>query len=251
MLDISRIKAVTLDLDDTLWPIWPTIERAERALNAWLAPQAPLAARLIADMPSRMGLRAQVERLQPDIAHDMSAMRLALIRLALHQSAEDMGLAEPAFELFYEHRMKVDFYEDALPALVFLAQRMPLVAVSNGNADLHRVGIGAHFHASVSAHEFGVPKPDVRIFHAAARAAGVAAHEVLHVGDDAALDVLGACNAGMQTVWVNRGGHAWTHAVQPDLTVSELGQLCVLFAESPNATAASMPLRTAPSSVAG
>jgi hypothetical protein len=26
-LDVSRIRAITLDLDDTLWPIWPTIAR--------------------------------------------------------------------------------------------------------------------------------------------------------------------------------------------------------------------------------
>ena len=32
-LELSRIRAITLDLDDTLWPIWPTIERAERVLQ--------------------------------------------------------------------------------------------------------------------------------------------------------------------------------------------------------------------------
>ncbi|MDB5930798.1 MAG: HAD-superfamily hydrolase subfamily variant 3, partial [Polaromonas sp.] len=41
MLDLTLVKAVTLDLDDTLWPIWPTIERAEKALNGWLAAHAP------------------------------------------------------------------------------------------------------------------------------------------------------------------------------------------------------------------
>ena len=38
---MSRIHAITLDLDDTLWPIWPTIERAESALQAWLRQHAP------------------------------------------------------------------------------------------------------------------------------------------------------------------------------------------------------------------
>ena len=32
-LDAGRIKAISLDLDDTLWPIWPTIERAEAAIE--------------------------------------------------------------------------------------------------------------------------------------------------------------------------------------------------------------------------
>ena len=44
MLDIARIKAISLDLDDTLWPIWPTIERAEKALHEWLVTNAPMAA---------------------------------------------------------------------------------------------------------------------------------------------------------------------------------------------------------------
>ena len=101
------------------------------------------------------------------------------------------------------------------------------MALSNGNADVHRVGIGAHFKAAISAREFGVGKPDVRIFHAAAAAAGVASHEVLHIGDDAHLDGVGALNAGMQLAWVNRHGHAWDHApLQPHITLSDLRVLC-------------------------
>ena len=37
MLDPGKIKAISIDLDDTLWPIWPVIERAEKALHDWLA----------------------------------------------------------------------------------------------------------------------------------------------------------------------------------------------------------------------
>jgi len=48
---------------------------------------------------------------------------------------------------------------------------------------------------------------------------------VLHIGDDAALDVLGALACGMQTVWVNRGDHPWTHESQPHDTVSSLAEL--------------------------
>lgn len=229
MLQISKIRAITLDLDDTLWPVWPTIERAELALNQWLSQRAPGAAALVADPVMRLKLRDQVLRTRPGIAHDMGSVRREFVRLALHRCGEDTQLAEAASELFLEHRMKVDLFADALPSLAFLAQRFPVVAVSNGNADVHRVGLGAHFHASISAHEFGVGKPDRRIFHAAAAAAGVAPHEVLHVGDDAALDVLGGLDAGMQTVWVNRGQHDWPHEVTPHLTVSDLGQLCALF----------------------
>lgn len=230
MLDISRIKAIGLDLDDTLWPIWPVIARAEAQLLAFLQPLAPEAAAIFSDPARRQALRQEVVRGNPDLSHNMSVLRLESIRTALRHSGEDVSLAEAAFDVFFESRMQVQLYDDAMPALAYLAARYPIIAVSNGNADIHRVGIGQHFAANMSAHVFGVGKPDVRIFHAAAQAAGVASHEVLHVGDDPALDVLGALRAGMQTVWVNRGGLDWQHEQQPHASVTDLGQLCSLLA---------------------
>jgi putative hydrolase of the HAD superfamily len=222
MLDTTRIKAITLDLDDTLWPIWPTIQRAELALAAWLAQRAPGAAALFADKEARLAVRAHVVHSRPELGHDLSAIRRESIRTALHRSQEDTKLAEPSFEVFFAERMRVELFADALPAL---AARFPLVAVSNGTADVARVGLGQFFAHSLSASDSGVAKPDARIFHAAAERVGVAPEQVLHVGDDAALDVLGALAAGMQTVWVNRTQHVWSHAEQPHYTVTDLGQL--------------------------
>lgn len=233
MLDISKIRAITLDLDDTLWPIWPTIERAEKALAAWLGQQAPGAAAVFADPQARLEVRQHVVRTQPDISHDLSALRRESIRLALHRASEDTQLAERAFDVFFAERMRVDLFDDALPALAFLAARWPLVALSNGNADVARVGLGEFFVAGLSASVFGVGKPDPRIFHAAASSAGVACDQVLHIGDDAALDVLGGLGAGMQTVWLNRGEHVWTHDDHPHATVDTLSALCDLLAVVP------------------
>lgn len=232
MLDVSKIRAIGLDLDDTLWPIWPTIERAEAQLQQWLAQRAPAAAQLFSRLDARLQLREQVVAARPDLGHDMSAVRRECIRLALQRSNEDTALAEPAFDLFLEHRMRVDLFDDVLPALHFLAGRYPLVAISNGNADLGRVGLAQHFTASMSAHLFGVGKPDVRIFHAAAAAAGVRAEQVLHVGDDPLLDVLGGLDAGMQTAWVNRSAHAWKHDASPHASVTDLRELCGLLEDA-------------------
>ena len=227
VLDPSRVKALTLDLDDTLWPIWPTIARAEQVLADWLAQHAPATAALGADRQTLRAVREQVGRERPDLAHDLSALRRESIRGLLRQAGDDPALAEPAFEVFFAERQRVELFEDALPALERLSARYPLVALSNGNADVHRVGIGAHFTAAISAREFGVAKPDVRIFHAAAAAAGVTPQAVLHIGDDAQLDGVGALNAGMQLAWVNRQGHPWDHApLQPHITLSDLRVLC-------------------------
>lgn len=228
-LNISNIRAITLDLDDTLWPIWPTIARAEQVLARWLAEHAPQTAALYASAETRIALRGEAVEAFPHLAHDMSGMRREAIRLALQRAGDDAALAEPAFDVFYAERNRVELYEDALEALDFLAARFPLVAVSNGNADLARVGLGRYFRAGISATVFGVAKPDARIFQAGAEAAGVPLAQVLHVGDDALLDVLGAHAAGMQTAWVNRGDHPWTQGVQPHVTVTNLRELCALF----------------------
>jgi len=230
-LDTARIRAITIDLDDTLWPIWPTIARAEAVLLQWLTEHAPATAAVFSSPESLRAIRNQMVALRPDLAHDLSALRRESIRLALTQAGDDAALAEPAFDLFFAERQRVELFGDAHDTLAFLSARYPVVAVSNGNADVHRVGIGHYFKGSLSASVLGIAKPDARIFHAAASALQVQPHEVLHVGDDATLDARGAMDAGMQAVWLNTAAHAWPHEglPPPHATVASLAQLCQLF----------------------
>ena len=226
LLDTPRIRAISIDLDDTLWPVGPVIARAEQALQDWLSPRAPGATALLRDPQTRLDLRQQFVRAQPHLSHDLRAVRRAVIADALARQGEDPALVDGAYEAFIAARMEVELFDDTRPALEWLCARYPVVAVSNGNADVHRVGLGPYFRAALSAQEFGVAKPDPRIFHAAADVVGVAPHEVLHVGDDAALDVVAAAQAGLQAAWVNRAGHAWSHAgPAPHLEVSGLDVL--------------------------
>lgn len=229
MLDLNRIKAISLDLDDTLWPIWPTIERAEKVLHDWLGEHAPMAAALFSSPSALREIRDHMASNRPDLKHDLSAVRRESIRLALYRAGENPLLADKAFEVFFAERQRVDLFEDARPALEFLSRRFPLVSVSNGNADLVRVGIAGYFRAAISAREFGVGKPDPRIFHAAAGAVDLTPGDVLHVGDDATLDGLGALNAGMQAAWVNRADHLWPHELEPHVTLTNLTELCELL----------------------
>ena len=226
MLNPSRIKAITLDLDDTLWPIWPTIARAETALTDWLADRAPATVALLAQPEVKRQIRADTEAQFAHLAHDLGVIRREAIRLALQRAGDDTTLAEPAFDVFFDARHQVDLFADALPALEALSARYPLVALTNGNADIGRVGLARYFKGALSARDFGVGKPDPRIFHAAAALVGTAAEDTLHVGDDAHLDGVGGLGAGMQFAWVNRAGHDWAHAPhQPHLTVADLQTL--------------------------
>ena len=237
MLDIRKVRAISLDLDDTLWPVWPTIERAEKALLGWLGEHAPKTAALYCSPAALREIRDSMKAQRPDLLHDLSALRRESIRLALTRAGDAPELAEAAFEVFFALRQQVDFYDDALAALAYLKRRYPLVALSNGNADLQQIGIAQHFRAALSAREFGVGKPDPRFFHAAASAAQVLPWEVLHIGDDATLDARGALDAGLQAVWINRAGQAWPHDGEPPLTLASLSALCALFAEAGSAPA--------------
>ena len=209
MTALLQVTALTLDLDDTLWPVRPPLVAAEKTLADWLAAHAPATARGM--VPGAMlALRAQVAAEHPQWAHDLSAIRLETIRRALQRHGDDPALAGAAFDAFFETRHQVTLYDDVLPALERLAGRYRLIAVSNGNAEIARVGLGRFFAGSVSARSHGVAKPDASIFIAACAAASARPHEVLHLGDDPALDVDGALAAGLHAGWISRpdGAHA-------------------------------------------
>lgn len=197
------LQAITLDLDDTLWPVKPALIHAEQVLSDWLAEHAPATAGWLTP-ENRRGVREALLAEHPQRAHDVSFVRSELLRRSLRAAGEDPALAEPAFEVFLAARQRVTLYADVVPVLQRWSQRYRLVAVSNGNADVERIGIGRFFSASVSAHALGVAKPDPRIYLEACRLADAAPAEVLHVGDDLHLDVRAAREAGLQAAWLRR-----------------------------------------------
>jgi len=198
------VRALTLDLDDTLWPIGPAIARAEATLHGWLRQEAPMTAQRF-DVPALRALRDAVSGEAPAIAHDFSAVRRESLRRALAAAGDDAALADAAFDVFFAARHdELELYPEVADALARLAARFPLFALSNGNADIGRTAAGPWFRGALSAREFGIGKPDPRIFHEACRRLGCAPGEVLHVGDDLVLDVHGARSAGLQATWLRR-----------------------------------------------
>lgn len=204
----SRIKCVAFDLDDTLWPIAPTIDRAEKAMAAWVTRQYPHIAGQF-DINNLRLLRASLVAENPALKNDVLNLRRGTIRAAFLEGGESEAAADEAFDFFRAERNRVEFYPDVLPALERLRARFSLAVISNGFADLEAIGIHGHFAAVVSAHEVGVPKPDPRIYAACVERVGLSAGEIIYVGDDPANDVVGPTAAGMQAAWINRGNRAW------------------------------------------
>jgi putative hydrolase of the HAD superfamily len=219
-----RIRAISLDLDDTLWPIGPVLALAEQRLDDWLHRHHPQAAAAWPVAALRT-LREAVADERPDLAHDYSAQRRLTLERALGTHGLGADAVDAAFEIYYAARNEVDCYADVAPALAVLAARWPLVSVSNGNADLDRIGLRAHFRDCVCARDVGVGKPAPAIFHAACARLGVAPDQVLHVGDDPLLDVAGARAAGLRTAWLNRHGATWPGGDPADFEFADLGAL--------------------------
>ncbi len=223
------MRAISLDLDDTLWPIAPTLAHAERTLENWLAEHAPLS---LPVYQNAIWLQSQRDAIQAEFAHalhDLSAMRTELMARVLEHAGYPRALAAAAFGVFFQARQHIELFEDARPALERLAKAYPLIALSNGNADVARLDIGPLFHSAVSAQSFGVAKPDPAIFLHTAKTLGLEVHEVLHVGDDAHTDVEGARRAGMQALWLNRDGLPWPHSSPEPARVQGLAALCELL----------------------
>lgn len=207
----SGIRAITLDLDDTLWPVQPVLEQANRAVVDWLAPRAPRTAAIFRDGCELFSLKA----LFPEHAHDMSWLRREKFRQVLQEQGEDLALVEPAFQVFYEGRQQVRPYADAAAVLALWAEQYSIAAITNGNADVFRTPLGKYFDVVIAAGSFGAAKPDPRVFLAACEKLGVLPQDTLHIGDDLTLDVEAALHAGLQAAWIKRPE---LHSGQSDAT---------------------------------
>ncbi|HEY0749348.1 MAG TPA: HAD-IA family hydrolase [Steroidobacteraceae bacterium] len=216
---------LSFDLDDTLWAVQPVMSAAEAAMLAWLQERHPEVMR-VHDAKSMRALRAEIAAQFPERSHDMTFLRHRALAQMFAQAGHPVSHADDAFEVFYAERNRVKLYPEVEAALERLSKHYRLFALSNGNADLKRCGIARWFEGHVTAISAGAAKPDVRTFNRLRDEAGVASDKVLHIGDDPQLDVIGASQAGMQTVWLNRDAKPWPAPLpKPERTISTLDEI--------------------------
>lgn len=103
-------------------------------------------------------------------------------------------------------------FPDVLEGIGRLRERGLRVGVLS-NADsrlvefLDELGLLAHLDFTVVSAIEGTKKPDRRIFECALQRAGVDASAAVHVGDMYLEDILGARNAGVRAILIDRGPH--------------------------------------------
>ncbi len=221
---MHAIRAVSIDLDDTLWAVAPVIIEAERRLHNWLAARCPCVTQRYS-IEALRDVRRQVQREHPHLGHDLTALRKLTLERVLMECGCDPAWAEPAFEEFIIARNRVSLYPEVVPTLERLSKRFPLVSLSNGNADLSRIGLGRFFVACISARDVGAAKPHPKVFLAGCESVGHLPEHVIHVGDHPDQDIIGAAEVGMKTIWVNRRQQVWNHDYRPDAEVQSLSEV--------------------------
>ena len=218
------ITCITFDLDDTLWESEPVLANAEAKLYEWLERTCPDLARTHsydALVAHRRAHHASI----PEIRHDLTRARLLWLESLLREWGHGSELAEIGFRVFREHRNAVTLFDHAARVLDRLGERYAIGAITNGNADVHHIGIGHHFDFVVTPVEAGAAKPDSAIFEHALGAAGASPENVVHVGDDPVRDVAGAAAMGLRTVWMNPAGRPWPGPARPDAEIRSLDAL--------------------------
>jgi FMN hydrolase / 5-amino-6-(5-phospho-D-ribitylamino)uracil phosphatase len=215
------IKVIAFDLDDTLWPVRPVLLRAEKVLGNWLE-----GAGFRYDVAAMRQIRSELLHSAPDLAGQITLLRLKVIEETLRRSGvatvSARRIAEEAIDVFLVARHQIDFFDGAREALLSLADQFQLGALSNGNADIRRLGLDNIFSFAFSAEQVGAPKPADNLFRAALAHTSTDPHEMVYVGDDARLDMDPAKRLGLYTVWIRHADDAAIGEELPDAVVPHI-----------------------------
>lgn len=211
----DQIEAILFDLDDTLVD----------ARGSWRAGFAEAIAELHARSPALQALGSPTAiydgwfRHYSEDAHraagfgewQASFTIEAFERLVAEHLGPDPALAARLVASYQAATPgHLAIFPDAEPLLERLRARYPLGLISNGPGPLQRpkiekFSLERHFEVVLVSGEFGVRKPDPRIFANALEALGASAANAVFIGDNPTDDIAGACASGLAAIWVNRG----------------------------------------------
>ncbi len=85
-------------------------------------------------------------------------------------------------------------------------------------AKLAATGLRGLLDVVVVSEAVGLRKPDPAIFTLATSDLGVASGMAMYVGDNPAVDIVGAASAGMETAWFKNPPH-WPEGIWPRATI--------------------------------
>jgi 2-haloalkanoic acid dehalogenase type II len=205
MNEIFGIKAISFDADGTLWDFEKVMRHSLHHVLRELEKLDSDAADML-DVEKMIEIRNRVADKMKGKVTNLEDIRLEAFR----QTLRDIGrpndaLASHLNQVYLKHRFEdIKLFNDVLPALRALRGKYTLGILSNGNSYPERCGLEGMFQFVVFSQDYGVEKPNPRLFQIAVEKAGCAKQQLLHVGDSLQDDVMGAINVGIKCVWLNR-----------------------------------------------
>tara|TARA_R110002126_G_scaffold202480_1_gene349900 strand:+ start:1407 stop:2111 length:705 start_codon:yes stop_codon:yes gene_type:complete len=226
---LSPLKALSFDLDDTLYDNSPVIAAAEQAMLEALAEQAPVSKRT--DSEFWWQQRLKLAKVEPELRHDIGRWRLLGIEAGLLElgiaSDETKIVAQQGYDAFLEARTRISLTAEVNDLLTALAKQYRLIAITNGNACINKMGLGDLFEFSLQAGPDGKMKPYTDMFQVAAERLQLNPAQILHIGDSHRADVMGALAAGCQTGWLDH--HQQAVSILPHIRLTDVRQLEALI----------------------
>ncbi|KKO43890.1 haloacid dehalogenase [Arsukibacterium ikkense] len=226
---LSPLQALSFDLDDTLYDNSPVIAAAEQAMLDALAEHAPVSQRTDSDFWWQQ--RLKLAKIEPELRHDIGRWRLLGIEAGLLElgiaADEAKTVAQQGYDAFLDARTKISLTVEVNDLLTALAKQYRLVAITNGNACINKMGLGKLFDFSLQAGPNGKMKPYPDMFQLAAERLKLAPSQILHIGDSHRADVMGALAAGCQTAWLDH--HQQAVSTLPHIRLTDVRQLSALL----------------------
>ncbi|MFT6986885.1 MAG: HAD superfamily hydrolase (TIGR01549 family) [Psychromonas sp.] len=225
---LNPFKAISFDLDDTLYDNHPIIKKAEAKFIAYLNQRYPELAQLT--QAQWLLYKDLIVKELPELVHDVSLWRIkALTRVMTIYGitpCKSIEYAKDAFAEFITLRSDFVVPYKSIQLLEKLAQSYPVIAITNGNVDEFKIQLDNKFQFILKAGNGFKAKPQGDLFIEAARRLNIEVSDILHVGDHLVSDVYGAQNNGAQAVWFNPNKQSLTGALLlPTVEISQLEQL--------------------------
>lgn len=227
------IKLITFDLDNTLWHTDPVIIKADQVQWQSILSRCPEVESLFTQEKFKQ-LKLDVAQQNPHLRHKLSFLRREVLfqlflQCGLNQTQAKL-FSQQVFSDFLQARNQVELFPGALTLLQELQSNYQLIALSNGNADLTKIGLDSLFTAHFHAENVSRPKPYNDMFLAALEHSNASPEESLHIGDNPKEDIEAAKKIGLKTVWANLLQQPWpNHITKADYDITHLNQLKTLL----------------------
>lgn len=240
---VTEIKAISFDLDDTLYSNKPVMQAIEKKMIAYFS-GLPILNKLIPERFKFLNgqfwshFRHHAILKQPDLAHDVVQVRLVTYQLGLASLGLIEGAAQQhaqaALDYFIALRSDFTVPEQSKKLLANLSKKYPLVAISNGNVDTKTLELSQYFkyiyHAGWQTDGYLLKqKPVSDMFMLACQQLAIKPSQLLHVGDCGRADIQGALLAGCQAAWLSCYDVGKPITVLPHIELNQLSQLELLL----------------------